>query len=100
MSTFDVEYTDTFGGEANYCWVRRAKVSVPELTHYRYTGSTDGSYAKANKAQQRQLMRKAKAAVGITGVRGRTYSHGDMIEFRPYGMATVMFVTYDDSPEG
>lgn len=96
MHTYDVEYTDTFSGEANYCWVKRAVVAVPELTHYGYTGSTDGSYSKANKAQQTQLMRKAKAAVGLTGVRGRTTelgADGD-IEFRPWRMCTVMFVTF------
>ena len=38
---FDVEYTDTFNGEANYCWVDRATVTMPELTHYGYDGSTN-----------------------------------------------------------
>lgn len=94
---YDVEYTDTFGGEANYCWVKRARVTVPELTHYGYTGSTDGSYSKANRAQQRQLMKQAKAAIGLTGVRGRTSSYGDMIEFRPHGSCTVLFITWHDS---
>lgn len=98
-STFQVEYTDTFGGEANYCWVKRATITVPELTHYGYTGSTDGTYAKANRSQRRELMRKAKAAVGLTGARGVTYEYGDMVEFRPYGSCTVMFVTFDDSAE-
>ena len=41
-----VEYTDTFAGEANYSWVRRAVVEMPELTHYGYDGSS--GYAKAN----------------------------------------------------
>ncbi len=91
---FDVEYTDTFSGEANYCWVRRATVTVPELTHYGYDGAL--GYAKANKAQTRELMRRAKAAMGLTGVRGVTYHHGDMSEFRPYGACTVMFVTYHE----
>ena len=26
MRVFDCEVTDTFGGEANYCWVKRHKV--------------------------------------------------------------------------
>ena len=97
MNQYEVEYTDTFGGEANYCWVKRATVSVPELPHYGYTGSTDGSYSKANKAARREIMRKAKASVGLTGVRGARHDHGDMIEFRPYGSCTVMFVTYKDA---
>ena len=97
MAKYDVEYTDTFGGEANYSWVHRAIVWIPELTVYGYTGSTDGSYAKANRRAQRVLMRKAKAAVGLTGTRGRTSVMGDGYEFRPYRSCTVLFVTYRDS---
>lgn len=50
MNIYEYEYTDTFAGEANYCWVKRGKVAMPELTHYGYTGSPDGSYARAFKA--------------------------------------------------
>ena len=89
---YEVEYTDTFGGAPNYCWVRRATVTMPELTHYGYDGSTN--YVKANKVADRELMRKAKAAVGLTGVRGKRYDHSGMLEFRPYRSATVMFVNY------
>lgn len=96
MHRYDVEFTDTFAGEANYSWVRRAVVSVPELTHYGYTGSTDGSYAKANRAAHREIMRQAKRAMGLTGVRGIVEEHGDMIVFRPYRSCTVMFVTWKD----
>ena len=94
MTAHVVEYTDTFGGEANYCWVKRERVTMPELTHYGYDGGTN--YAKANKVYQRELMKKAKAAMGLTGVRGTVYSHGDTIEFRPYRTATVMFVNWAD----
>lgn len=93
MNTYTVEYTDTFAGEANYGWLRRATVSVPELTHYGYDGAQ--GYAKANKRAERELMRRAKAAVGLTGVRGVKHSTGDMIEFRPYGSCTVMFITLE-----
>lgn len=88
--TYSIEYTDTFGGEANYSWVRRASVAMPELTHYGYDGGTN--YAKASKVYNRELMRRAKAAIGLTGVRGVRSGHGDMIEFRPYNSATVLFV--------
>ncbi len=93
-NTHKVEYTDTFGGEANYSWLRAATVHMPELTHYGYDGGMN--YAKANRIYNRELMRKAKAAVGLTGVRGRVANHGDMIEFRPYRIATVMFINYSD----
>ncbi len=91
----NVEYTDTFGGEANYSWVKRCTVTMPELTHYGYDGGTN--YTKANKSYQRALIRRAKALCGLTGVRGVTnwFGTGD-VEFRPYGMATVMFITYAD----
>lgn len=94
MNKHQVEYTDTFGGEANYCWVRRVTVTMPELTAYGYDSGTN--YAAANRRYGRELMRRAKAAVGLTGARGRKDSYGDSIEFRPYGSCTVMFVTRDD----
>lgn len=93
-NNYNVEYTDTFSGEANYSWVRRHSVSMPELAHYGYDGSTN--YVRANKIFKRELMRQAKAKVGLTGARGKTYDHGDMIEFRPYGSCTVMFINYAD----
>lgn len=86
MHTYEVELTDTFGGEANYSWVRRAEVSVPDW---------DGNGRP--KGYQQTLMRRAKAAVGLTGVRGVTSDYGDMIEFRPYGACVVMFVTFKDA---
>ena len=70
------EYTDTFGGEANYSWVKRATI--------------EADAALSDLA----LMRRAKAALGLSGLRGRTFNHGDMIEFRPYRVACVLFVTY------
>lgn len=82
---YQVEYTDTFGGDANYSWVRRARVEGPRE-------------AASARSRRRAIMRQAKAAVGLTGVRGRTdvYSSDDMA-FRPYGMATVLFVTWTDA---
>ena len=90
MTTYEYEYTDTYGGEANYSWVRRGKVTMPELTHYGYDGATN--YCKANKVFERELMRKVKAELGLSGVRGVTYRHGDSVEFRPYRLCTVLFI--------
>lgn len=95
MHKYQIELTDTFAGEANYCWVKRATVTMPELTAYGYDGGSN--YVKANRIFERELMKRAKAAVGLTGIRGRKDSHGDQIDFRPYGLAQVMFVTYDDT---
>ena len=94
MNKYNVEYTDTFAGESNYSWVKRDVVSMPELTRYGYDGGTN--YTRANKVYRRELMKKAKAAMGITGLRGVSHDYGDMIEFRPYGQLTVMFITWSD----
>jgi len=91
---YNVELTDTFGGEANYCWVKRDTVTMPELTHYGYDGGTN--YLKANKTANRELMKAAKAAMGLTGVRGAVENYGDSITFRPYGLLQIMFITWAD----
>jgi hypothetical protein len=73
---WQVELTDTFGGEANYSWVKR------------------GEFEAVEGESQRSIMRKAKAAVGMTRLRGRTYSFGNGYEFRPFGLCQVMFVNW------
>lgn len=94
MHKYDVELTDTFGGEANYCWVKRATVSMPDMPYYGYDGGTN--YSASRKAYDRELMRRAKAAVGLTGVRGVKTSYGDTIDFRPHRAAMVMFISWHD----
>jgi len=74
-TTWQAEYTDTFGGEANYCWVRRAEFQLP------------------SNASQAAIMRAAKAALSLTGAKGRTHNMGEGYEFRPSGSCTVLFVT-------
>lgn len=74
---YNVEYTDTFCGEANYSWVQRHVLKVPE-----HVGDA-------------QIMKLAKAAVGLRGAKGQSFWHGDDGEFRPRGLCTVMFVTFD-----
>lgn len=85
MSQFRVEYTDTFGGQPNYSWVRRENIIVEDA----------GLYAN-DRANQMMIMKAAKAAVGLTGAKGRTTAYGDRYEFRPYGATTVMFVDWGD----
>ena len=94
--TYAVELTDTFGGEANYSWVTRAKVASPSWDTFK---DWDGNGRREPKAFQCTLMRRAKASVGMTGARGVTTSYGDGYEFRPYRACMVMFVTWDDSED-
>ena len=72
---YDCEHTDTFGGEANYSWVRRATIELPE------------------NASDRSIVLAAKKALEMTGLTCRKVSHGDMIELRPLGQCTVVFIT-------
>lgn len=68
------EYTDTFGGEANYSWVRRAEFEAPA------------------DASQRVIVTAGKAALGLTGVRCETVDCGDWFQLRPIGSCTVAFL--------
>lgn len=70
------EYTDTFGGEANYTWVKR------------------GEFQEGHSTPDALIVKKVKALVGLTGVTCKRIHHGDMIELRPYGSATVLFITF------
>jgi hypothetical protein len=73
-----IEITDTFGGEANYSWVRRHEFDC--------AGMTD-----------RQIERHARALVGLSGVRCRRDDFGDMITWYPRGACVVAFLTFSES---
>lgn len=70
------ELTDTFGGEANYSWVRRGEIELPD------------------NATDRQIMHAVKREAQLSGIKGRTFNYGDFIEFRPYGMLQVLFINF------
>lgn len=72
MSTYNIEYTDTFAGESNYSWVKRATIQARD---------------------DRAAIRAAKAAIGLTGLRCTKTNYGDLIELRPVGVCTVLFIT-------
>jgi hypothetical protein len=90
MTKFIYEYTDTFSGEANYSWVKRGFVTVPELTHYGYDGSH--GYGRASSSQTREAMRKVKAELGLTGISGEREEWGDVVAFRPRNLNTILFI--------
>ena len=79
-----VEYTDTFGGEANYSWLKRAWVD----------GSND-AMAWVDGSNDRRIKRAAKAAMGLTGVRGTWDTIGETLMFHPRGSCTIVFVRPD-----
>lgn len=70
---YDIEYTDTFGGQANYSWVKRLSIKAPS-------------------SKRRAIIRAAKAALALTGQRCEVVDFGDMIELRPRRSCTVAFI--------
>lgn len=78
---YEIEVTDTFGGEANYSWVNRHKLVVAEG------------------ASQLAIVRAAKRKAGWSGLRCRTSESNSGIELRPYGILQVMFVSWHDCGE-
>ena len=77
---YQVEVTDTFGGEANYCWVRR----------YTFKPAKDSRLA---------IVRGAKALAGWSGVRCSVEYYGDSWTLRPSGMCQIMFINWEDDRE-
>lgn len=73
--TVNVELTDTFGGEANYCWVKRASFKV-----------------NAN-ASDAAVIRRAKAELGIGG-RHIKESWGEGITLRWPRWNQIAFISY------
>ena len=71
---WNLELTDTFGGEANYSWCNRETIEL------------------ADTATDRQVITAAKAALGLTGQRCRRFSYGEGFELRPAGACAVAFI--------
>ena len=78
LETFRVTLTDTFGGDPNFSSVTRGEFQAP------------------TNASQALLTRRAKASVGISGMKGTTEDTGTEITFRPHGLCLIMFATCVD----
>jgi hypothetical protein len=87
VNHYDLEYTDTFGGEANYCWVKRRCLTL---------SLADGEGHAARKRYDARIKREAKRAMGLTGVRGAWSDMAEGFEFRPRDMCTILFVSWHD----
>lgn len=73
-----LEYTDTFGGEANYSYVDRQILDISDA-----------------EASERRIKYLAKGCFGLTGIQGTWTNYGNMLEFKPRGMCVVLFVVFD-----
>lgn len=79
MPIMKVEVTDTMGGEANYCWVRRYELKVDAF----------------DTASDRSVVMLAKRLAGWTGTKCDTENYGDSFTLRPRGMAQIMFINFE-----
>lgn len=79
---WEVEMTDTFGGEANYSWVRREYVDLPD------------------DASDLRVVRAAKRALGISGQRCTWETWGEMLVLRPRGWCVVVFIQLEEGDHG
>ena len=70
---YEYEYTDTFGGEANYAWCKRGRV---------YFDSPPS---------QHQLTSAVKKELSLTGVRCKIADIGELT-LVPYGSPTIVFI--------
>lgn len=68
------EHTDTFGRDANYSWVKRGEVDVPD------------------KATDLQIVRAVKLALGMNGVKCDKEEWNGMIVLRPRRICQIIFI--------
>ena len=72
------EFTDAFGGEANYSWVQRATIEVPDTL------------------SDRAIVRRVKKALNVEGMRAkRREDYGDQIWLWGIGGCTVLFISVE-----
>jgi len=74
METWDIEYTDTFNGDANYSWAHRYEITVPKAL------------------SEASIKRIAKELVDITGVKGVWEDTGDGWQYKPVGSCTILYI--------
>ena len=73
----NIEMTDTFGGGANYSWVKRETIELND------------------KVTDRQIVIACKKALGITGVKCDKEDFGDMIKLKIRKACVVVFITFE-----
>jgi hypothetical protein len=77
MAIAKIEVTDTFGGEANYSWVKRYEIKLNE------------------KYSDYKIVREAKKLAGWTGLKCQREEFSDTIRLKPSKVCQVMFITFE-----
>jgi hypothetical protein len=84
---YQIEITDTFGGEPNFCWVRRY-----DIPHNLYDAN--------GKRRQKRLIRAAKRAAGWAGMRCTVEDYGNGFHVRPVGRSAPCWIMFVIDAEG
>jgi len=71
---YQVEMTDTFGGQANYSWVKREEFDCED---------------------EKNVVKEAKKALDIVGLKCYKEESGEMITLRPSGLNQIIFITWE-----
>lgn len=80
---FNIEVTDTYAGNANYCWVRRYSI--------------ENKWNHLNgKSLQREVIKAVKNKIGWTGIRCEVYGDCDHYTIHPRNMCQVCFVDWSE----
>ena len=77
MTKINVQHTDTFGGEANYSWVKNHTLELKNSSRL-------------------AIVRAAKKVCGFNGVKSQVTDYGDAIEIRPIGYNQIALVEFPD----
>lgn len=72
------ELTDTFGGDANYCWVKRGTIETKPGEEF----------------SDLAAIRRVKKEIGWNGLRCKVEYAGDLIVIHPQGLCQVCFITF------
>jgi hypothetical protein len=82
--TYAIEVTDTFSGEANYCWVKRG--SVPAMPE-----------GLSRIAERRRAIAAVREVAGWpVSLRVSVDDYGDSLTIRPRGVCQVAFVQWEE----
>jgi hypothetical protein len=73
---WEIIVTDTFGGEPNFCWVRKYSIVLDQA------------------ASKTAIVRRIKKAAHMSGCRGASDWIGDGYRFRPYGAPIILLANY------
>ena len=74
---YNIELTDTFGGEANYSWVKRKSFEAPDTL------------------SKLAVIRRAKALLDLNGIRTTTENWGDMYCLKIHSACMVAFISWE-----